>query len=313
MKQLALVLFVLTGCIVGDHRESAEEQSSDNWGVYDPQPGHPTLDERDRFVAEVGRYAQEAEATYGVPAAALTAMACNESGFGWTRIALYANNLFGWKYTTASAAGGRPAWELVGQPEWDDNNLYVHFADRRDAVLFVASKLANNARYKPHTERYLADLAAGVDAGTAANKWVYGIAYAGYNPFEHYPVTTINFMRNYRSPGPTISPTYNLYKLSPVGRDSWISFDSPAANATVGGDVTLASSVGGPGITSVVFSSRAKGATSWYRIGEDAAPPFTLPWATASWVPNGTYELKAEAWAGGMLRATGVITVTVAN
>ena len=89
MKLLA-VLLLLVGCIVGDEREGLDEQSAENWGIYDPQPGHPTIDERDRFVTEIAPYAQEAEATYGVPAAAITAMACNESGFGWTRIALEA-------------------------------------------------------------------------------------------------------------------------------------------------------------------------------------------------------------------------------
>src|SRR5262245_17578401 len=216
------VLLLFAGCLVGDQRETDQVQTAGSWGIYDPQPGHPTLGERDSYVMEIGRYAREAEMTYGVPAAALTAMACNESGFGWTRIALYADNLFGWKWTSLEAAGGRPSWELVGQPESDPNNLYVTFADKRDAVLFVAEKLAQNARYKPHTDRYVADIREGVDVMTAANTWISGIAFAGYNPYEHYPTTTIGFMNNYRSPGPTYSAAFNLYWLSPVSRQTWI-------------------------------------------------------------------------------------------
>lgn len=310
MRFLVMVVLV-TGCIVGDHRESDEEQTAGSWGIYDPQPGHPTIAERDSYVAEIGRYAREAEATYGVPAAALTAMACNESGFGWTRIALHANNLFGWKWTSLEAAGGRPSWALVGQPASDPNNKYVMFADRRDAVLFVASKLALNARYKPHTDRYVADIGAGVAVMTAANTWIRGIAFAGYNPYDHYPNTTMKFMNNYRSPSTTYSADFNLYRLSPAAV-AWISIDSPAANATVSGDVAITSSAS-EGITAVKFATRARGTASWYSLGEDASPPFARAWSTASWVSDGTYELKAEAWSGSTLRATGVITLTVDN
>lgn len=310
MRYLALFV-LLVGCIVGDQREGLEEQGAQNWGVYDPQPGHPTVAERDAYVAEIGSYAREAEARYGVPAAALTAMACNESAFGWTRIALYANNLFGWKWTSLEAAGGRPAWVLEGQPDWDPNNKYVQFADRRDAVLFIASKLAQNARYKPHTDRYVADINAGVSVTTAANTWIRGIAFAGYNPYEHYPNTTIKFMNNYRTPTTTYSPEYNLYRLSP-NVSAWVSIDAPAASSTVTGDVAIVSSASG-GITSVAFATRAVGTAEWYSLGEAAQPSFTRTWATDPWVANGDYELRVEAFAGSTLRATGVVRVTVAN
>jgi hypothetical protein len=311
---VGVVVVIVGGCVIGeDDDASTDGVLAATWGVYDPQPGHPTVDERDRYVAEIGEYAREAEAQYGVPAAALTAMACNESGFGWTRIALNANNLFGWKWTSPDAAGGRPAWVLVGQPASDPNNKYVHFADRRDAVLFVGSKLALNARYKPHTERYVAELAAGVDVKTAANTWVRGIAFAGYNPFEHYPVTTISFMNNYRSPSSTFSDQFNLYHLSAIAEAAWISIDSPQSNAVVRGDVALASTASGSSITTVKFATRVKGAASWYALGEDTAAPFTRTWSTDPWVSDGEYELKAEAWSGATLKATGVITVSVHN
>jgi hypothetical protein len=313
MKLLA-VLLLLVGCIVGDEREGLDEQSAENWGIYDPQPGHPTIDERDRFVTEIAPYAQEAEATYGVPAAAITAMACNESGFGWTRIALHANNLYGFKYTTAEAAGGRGFYTLVGQPESDPGNRYIAFYDRRDAVMFVGAKLGTSTRYKPTTDQYQSDLAAGVDLKTATNRWIAGIAAAGYNPYSHYPTTTIGFMNNYRAPGATYSTLYNLYRYSrgtvtPV----WISIDTPAPYATVSGDVALASTTGGGSVTSVRFSTRAKGATQWYRLADDTSLPFAVTWATAGWTSNGTYEIKTEAFSGATLMATGVITVSVAN
>jgi hypothetical protein len=313
MKLFAALLF-LAGCIVGDQREGIDEQNAENWGVYDPQPGHPTIDERDRFVAEIAHYAQEAEITYGVPASALTAMACNESGFGWTRIALHANNLSGFKFTTAAAAGGRGFYTLVGQPESDPGNRYIAFYDRRDAVMFVGAKLGTSARYKPATDQYQSDLAAGVDLETAANRWVAGIAAAGYNPYSHYPSTTIGFMNNYRAPGATYSALYNLYRYSrgtvtPV----WISIDTPASYASVSGDVPLVTTTGGGTVTSVRFSTRVKGTTQWYTLADDTSSPFAATWATAGWTSNGTYEIKAEAFSGATLMTTGLIMVIVAN
>src|SRR6185369_16286661 len=99
---------------------------------------------------------------------------------------------------------------------------------------------------------------------------------AGYNPYAHYPGTTIKFMNNYREPSTTFSPAYNLYQYSQVA--AWVSLDTPAADSTVSGDVTLASSVGGA--TSVKFYTRAKGATDWYALGEDASAPFSKVWST---------------------------------
>jgi hypothetical protein len=304
---------VAAGCIVGEDAESPDEVGTlgATWGPYAPMPGHPTLAERDSFVAEVGPYAQEAERMYGTPAAAITAMTCNEGGFGWTKTAINANNIFGWKWYSADSAGGRPYWVLADQPASDPNNKYVVFSDRRDAVLFVAGKLANNARYKPHTDRYKADLANGIDVRAATNRWIEGIAYAGYNPYAHYPATTIKFMNNYRSPSTTYDAQLNLYKLSTPQVAAWVSLDAPAANSTVAGDVTLVSSVGGA--SSVKFYVRALGATEWYALGEDTTPPFSRLWATDPWVTNGAYEIKVEAWQAATLRATGIVKLSVAN
>jgi hypothetical protein len=310
----AAACVLLAGCIVGsDDPETSPGTLAATWGPYDPKPGHPTEAERDAFVTEISQYAREAEQMYGTPAADVTAMACNESGFGWTKIALNANNLFGWKWYSAETAGGRPPWTLVDQPASDPGNQYVTFSDRRDAVLFVAQKLASNTRYKPHTDRYVSDIGSGVDVKTAADRWIYGVAYAGYNPFEHYPVTTIKFMNNYRTPSATRSPAYDLYRYSPATHPVWVSIDAPANGGTVSGDVALVSNTGGDTITSVRFASRAQGATDWYALGEATTAPFTRTWATDPWVSNGTYELKAEAYTGTTLRATGIITVAVAN
>jgi hypothetical protein len=309
MRLTLLLALPLCACIVGQDGADDTGSLAATWGPYDPMPGHPTVSERDSFVASVAPAAQEAEQLYGTPAAAITAMACNEGGFGWTHTAYNVNNIFGWKWTSDAAAEGRPYWVLEDQPASDPGNKYVVFSSRRDAVLFVAKKLATNSRYAPTTQQYQQDLRSGVDVRTAANTWIAGIAADGYNPYAHYPGTTTKFMNNYREPSTTFSPAFNLYQYSEVR--PWVSLDAPAANATVAGDVTLASSVGGA--SSVKFYTRAKGATDWYALGEDTTAPFSKVWPTDPWVANGAYEIKVEAWSGGTLRATGIATVYVAN
>ncbi|HEX5063512.1 MAG TPA: glucosaminidase domain-containing protein [Kofleriaceae bacterium] len=313
MRTLLLSCCLLAGCIVGDEREPETGTLAATWGPYDPQPGHPTQADRDAFVAQISQYAEEGEQRYGTPAADIIAMACNESGFGWTRIALNANNLFGYKWTSYAMAGGRGFWTLEDQPADDPGNQYIDFADRRDAVLYVAQRLATSTRYKPTTDQYSADIANGMDVKSAADRWIYGIASAGYNPYEHYPVTTIKFMNNYRTPSLTRSPTYDLYRYSAEAAPAaWVSIDAPAANAYVAGNVTLTSHASAS-TTSVQFASRAKGASDWYSLGAATTSPFMRTWATSGYVPNGQYELRAQAYRGTTLVATGVITVTVAN
>lgn len=289
--------------------------SSAQWDCYAPQPGHPTSAEKTAFVNEISVYAREAETTWGPPAAALVAMACNESGYGFTRIGLYANNLFGWKYYGSVSAGGRSPYTLSCQPSWDPNNQYVSFPDRRDCVMFVAMKLATMAIYKDDTDRYISDIRGGVSTTTAVNRWVQGIASSGYNPYSTYVSTTQKYLNNYMTPSTTFSSTYNLYKYSPATgsvEDVWISIDAPSAGATVAGNVAFNASVGGGTVNTVKFYSQVDGAADWYLINTDTTTPYGCNWATAS-LSDGPYRLKAEAWNGTTLKATGIIKVMVDN
>ncbi|MDK2972297.1 MAG: large repetitive protein [Candidatus Sumerlaeota bacterium] len=286
------------------------------WDCYNPQPGHPTSAEKTAYVNEIKAYAREAESTYGVPAAALLAMACNESGYGWTRIGLYANNLFGWKYYSASAAGGRSYWTLDCQPSWDPNNKYVAFDNRRDCVLFIAMKLSTMSIYKDDTDRYVSDIRSGVPVQTAVDRWVAGIQASGYNPYADYVATTKSYLNNYMSPSSTYSSTYNLYQHSPVTgavENVWVSIDAPVPQDIVSGNVTFSASVGGGTVDTVKFYSRADGAASWYLINTDTSPPYSCNWGTDPWVADGLYELKAEALDGTTAKAAGIIKVSVDN
>lgn len=200
---LSAVLFLLLASV-----------SARAWDCYGPQPGHPTAAERAAFVAEVSRYAVEAERVSGVPAAALAAMSIIESGYGFTRTSIEANNLFGWKYTSSSAAGGRTFYRLTCQPPEDINNRYVVFRDRAEAFQFVAGKLATLGYYAGDLARYRQARAGGSEVKAAVNAWIEGIA----DPYnwrpEAYARDVKQVMNNPLAPSDTLSPEANLYRLS---------------------------------------------------------------------------------------------------
>jgi hypothetical protein len=203
------------------------------WGCYDLKPGHPTASEQRAFVDELARLATRAEERYGVPAAALVAMAIAESGYGWTRLAINTNNLFAWKHFPGPAVEGRRFWVLECQPD-KPGTRFVVFADRAEAVDFVARQLATSENYREDTERYRRDRAAedtraalerlglnqaaapgsGADVVEAVNRWVQGVA----DPYSSNPEKWIrdvrSIMNDPHAPSDRLSPEHNLYRLS---------------------------------------------------------------------------------------------------
>src|ERR671919_2013975 len=162
-----VLLLALIACSAGPNPPAAPEAANasgamaepEAWGCYDLKPGHPTASEQEAFVDELARLATRAEDRYGVPAAALVAMAIAESGYGWTRLAINTNNLFAWKHFPGPAAEGRRYWVLECQPD-KPGSRFVVFADRAEAVDFVAGQLATSDNYREDTERYRQDRAA---------------------------------------------------------------------------------------------------------------------------------------------------------
>jgi hypothetical protein len=155
-----VLLLALIACSAGPNPPAAPAAPrasatapAEAWGCYDLKPGHPTASEQEAFVDEVARLATSAEDRYGVPAAALVAMAIAESGYGWTRLALNTNNLFAWKHFPGPAAEGRRYWVLECQPD-EPGTRFVVFANRAEAVDFVARQLATSDNYRADTERY---------------------------------------------------------------------------------------------------------------------------------------------------------------
>lgn len=196
------------------HVEMHAQAVTKDWGCYDAQPGHPTDAEKASFIEQISSLAIDAEKKHGVPASALAAMAIVESGYGWTRTAQNAQNLFGWKFYSSTAAGGRKSYVLSRQPKEDDNNHYVVFATNADSFDFVAMKLATLPAYSKQTKAYQASRAEGVKATDAAKVWIAGIAHPyNWHPQE-YTVTITRVMNNALTPSDTVSKDRDLYRLS---------------------------------------------------------------------------------------------------
>jgi hypothetical protein len=238
-RGLSLVLLpALIACSAAPEAPSASQavaEPAEVWGCYDLKPGHPTASEQEAFVHEAARLAITAEERYGVPAAALVAMAIVESGYGWTRLALNTNNLFAWKHFPGPATDGRQYWVLECQPD-EPGSRFVVFADRAEAVDFVARQLATSENYRAETERYRRDRAAediraplerlgldGAAAGgatdvvAAVNRWVQGIADPYSSNPEKWSRDVRRTMNNPYTPSDRLSPERNLYRLSGGG------------------------------------------------------------------------------------------------
>jgi hypothetical protein len=191
--------------------------SSTAWGCSEPQPGHPTTAEKQAFVDEAERLATTAEQRHGVPAAAIAAMAIQESGYGWTRLAQETNNLLAWKYVSDQAAGGRKFW-VLDCPGRRSTDRFVVFADRAEAVDFVAEQLASSDNYRAATERYRRDRKAGGNVAEAVDRWVDDIADPYSSQPEAYRAALRRVMNDPFDPSDQRSPERNLYRLSESAR-----------------------------------------------------------------------------------------------
>lgn len=176
-----------------------------------PLPGHPTPAEREAFVDEVSRLATDAERRHGVPAAAVAAIAIQESGYGWTSLARGSNNLMAWKWTTAEAAGGRDFW-VLDCPALGTRDRFIRFPSRAESVDFAAERLAVADNYRADTERYRRE--AGGDRDAAVDRWVEGVADPYSTEPEAWASAIRRVMNDPLAPSGERSPERNLYRLS---------------------------------------------------------------------------------------------------
>jgi flagellum-specific peptidoglycan hydrolase FlgJ len=157
------------------------------WGCYDPQPNHPTQDERKMFLERMRPIASQVQAELGVPRAGILAMSVQESGYGWTRTAIHANNLFGWKFGKSARAAKLKSWTLECQPPSDPGKAYAIFPNWEESMRFVARELSHQKRYSKATLAAHDAITKGKPEEELTEAWLRAIQKSGYNPNPQYP------------------------------------------------------------------------------------------------------------------------------
>lgn len=154
-----------------------------------------------------------------MPAAVIAAMALVEAGYGFTRTAQQAHNLFGWK---AAEHGAGPHYVLACQDtkgefgDSDGNRCYMMFDSEQKSVEYVAGRLAAGftANYAKANALYMKETGAGVPVVTRTQNWIAGIA----RPYNWDPPTyarnICRLMRNPTNGSDHIDVDNNLYRLS---------------------------------------------------------------------------------------------------
>lgn len=166
--------------------------------AYNPAIGHPTYNEQVNFINNIKNAAISAEVSYGIPASAIIGIACVEGGYGFTRSAYYANNIFGIKVWAQNPVGG---WQLKGQPDENEgrvpviasygqdrrvfkenaryDNWYRRFASRTEAIHYLCDLIIR--KYQPARANYQKRISDGASPQKASKQFCREIANLGYN------------------------------------------------------------------------------------------------------------------------------------
>jgi flagellum-specific peptidoglycan hydrolase FlgJ len=182
------------------------EQKGLNDNVYLAATGHPTVAEEMSFILDIKDEAIRIAHQHKLPASAIMGIAILESGAGYTRTAVYANNIFGLKIWNGASAAN--AWQLKGQPDEDEgrvkiikrlptkqfifeernrrDNWYQVFASWNESIdffvneviLFQTGKWPRD--YRQVADKYQANINAGLSKKEASLQFLYEIAENGY-------------------------------------------------------------------------------------------------------------------------------------
>lgn len=176
-----------------------------NQNVYGTAIGHPTQDEARAFLDNIRPIAVELGQKYQIPACVIMAMAAMESGYGFSRNAVFANNFFGIKQWWGNESN---AYQLKGQPDeyegkvpilkksddgqiiYDEShrpdNWYRRFGSRRECIEFLVEEVFLHKTgiwkrdYSDITRFYQGQIAAGVEKYSAAYTFIYSVGERGY-------------------------------------------------------------------------------------------------------------------------------------
>lgn len=166
--------------------------------AYNPAIDHPSSNEQVNFINSIKNAAVSAGISYGIPASAIIGIACVEGGYGFTRSAYFANNIFGIKIWAQNPSDG---WQLKGQPDENEgrvpviasygrdrnifkensryDNWYRKFASRAEAINYFCDLIVR--KYQPARSNYQKRIRSGWSCQKASREFVREIADLGYN------------------------------------------------------------------------------------------------------------------------------------
>lgn len=205
---IVLMLFALISNSKGQDVQfpptpNENELTGKNDNCYLAAIGHPTKKEQKEFIDSIKPFIDSISKEKSVPRKTILAMAILESGYGFTRIGYYANNLFGMKVFTKDSTN---FYALKGQPDEDGgkikttkiikktkngglifdetsriDNRYRKFDSRQDCISYLVNNLLQNSRYKPVVENYQKNITNKMAEDEASLVFAFELAEAGYN------------------------------------------------------------------------------------------------------------------------------------
>jgi flagellum-specific peptidoglycan hydrolase FlgJ len=194
-----------------------------NQNVYSTAIGHPSIEDANNFLREIQPEVVSIARKYNVPASIIMAMAALESGYGYSRTAVYANNFFGLKQWKSTAN----AYQLKGQPDehngqvriikttelgqhiYDESirkdNWYRSFRSRSDCIRFLVEEVFLHKTelwkrdYSSVARFYQRQINSGVSKSTAAYNFAYMLGERGYTHLggRYYAEKTMKIVSKY--------------------------------------------------------------------------------------------------------------------
>ncbi len=194
-----------------------------NQNVYATAVGHPSNSEINTFMKEIEPTVLKFARKYNLPASVIMAMAILESGYGYSRTAIFANNFFGIKQWKK----GSDAYQLKGQPNEDKgylkitkktttgqfiyeentrkDNWYKKFSSKDECIKFLVEEVFLHKTgqwkrdYSNVVRNYQRQIQSGVSKSNAAYDFAFMLGERGYNHLggKYYATKTMKIIEKY--------------------------------------------------------------------------------------------------------------------
>jgi len=188
--------------------------------------GHPTPQESAQFIKEIQEDVVDIAKKNNLPASVIMGMAILESGYGYSRNAIMANNFFGLKWWRNSpkaiqmkgvSSVSNKAKVISGDEDryiFDEvsrvDNWYRHFDSRKDCITFLVEEVLSHKSglwqkdYSGVGKAYQKRIASGTSKKVAATTYIFELAKAGFTEQD---------AKMYQTRVLAVIERHNLFKL----------------------------------------------------------------------------------------------------